>query len=147
MNRPALTVVLAAAALAGCASTPAPYYYHYPDVRPSADGTHRTVLTVERLDGHFQYAFRQARDFCSDVHEQRPTVVSEGARYVGTMDETTYTTIKTATAVAVAAGSAVEVFASSWRARNAGLGTAVAGSIGNQALPPGYEYTLAFRCG
>jgi len=143
MNRPALAVVLAAAALAGCATTPAPYD---PDVRPSADGTHRTVLTVERKDGHYQNAFRQARDFCGDVHAKRPTIVSEGARYVGTMDESTYTAIKAATQVAMAAGGAVGVFGSSQGARNAGLGTAVAGGIGNQALAPGYEYTLAFRC-
>ena len=46
----------------------------------------------------------------------------------------------------MAAGGAVGVFGGSQGARNAGFGTAVAGGIGHQALAPGYEYTLAFRC-
>jgi hypothetical protein len=107
---------------------------------------HRTVLTVEHRDGHYPHAFRQARDFCGDVYAKRPTNVSEGARYVGTIDEATYIAIRAATQVAMAAGGAVSAFGSSWAIRNAGFGTAVASGIGNQALAPGYEYTLAFGC-
>ncbi len=143
MIRPALAVVLAAAALAGCATTPAPYY---PDVRPSADGAHRTILSMDRKAGDFQGAFRQARDFCGDVHAKRPVVVSEVSRYVGTMDESTYNAMRTATQVAMGVGGAVGVFANKERASDAGFGTAVAGGIGHQIMSPGYEYTLSFRC-
>ncbi len=80
------------------------------------------------------------------MHAKRPTNVSEGARYVGTMDEATYTTIKAAPQVAMAAGGAVRVFGGSSGARNAGFGTALAGGIGSQALAPDHEHTLAFRC-
>jgi hypothetical protein len=143
MNRPAIAVALAAAAFAGCATTPAPYY---PDVRPSADGAHRTILSMDRKTGDFQGAFRQARDFCGDVHAKRPVLVSEVSRYVGTMDESTYNTMRTATQVAMGVGGAVGVFANKESARDAGFGTAIAGGIGHQVMSPGYEYTLSFRC-
>ncbi|RPH41517.1 MAG: hypothetical protein EHM87_19515 [Burkholderiales bacterium] len=143
MIRATLAAVAAPILVAGCATTPAPYY---PDVRPSADGAHRTVLSMERKTGDFQGAFRQARDFCGDVHARRPVVVSEVSRYVGTMDEATYNSVKTATQVAMGVGGAVGVLASKDRASNAGFGTAIAGGIGHQVMGAGYEYTLTFRC-
>jgi hypothetical protein len=143
MKRTVLAALAAPIVFAGCATTPAPYY---PDVRPSAEGAHRTVLSMERKTGDFQGAFRQARDFCGDVHAKRPVVVSEASRYVGTMDESTYNSIKTATQVAMGVGGAVGVFADKQRASNAGFGTAMAGGIGHQAMGAGYESTVTFRC-
>jgi hypothetical protein len=146
MKRTVLATLCAATALAGCATTPTPYYAYYPDVRPSADGTHRTIFSMDRKTSDFQGAFRQARDFCGDVHAKRPVVVSELSRYVGTMDESTYNTMRTATQVAMGAGGAVGVFARKDKVSDAGFGTAIAGGIGYQVMSPGYEYTLTFRC-
>lgn len=143
MRRLTPIALLATLLAAGCATQRAP---HYPDVRPSADGTHRTAFAADRRDGHFQPAFAQARDFCWDVHQKRPVVASEEARYVGAMPESTYIAMQTASSVAMGAGSAVGVFGNNTGTRSAGFGTAVAGGVVKGVLAPGYEYTLAFRC-
>lgn len=143
MKRLAPIALLATLLAAGCATQREPYY---PDVRPAADGNHRTVLTVERKDGHFQPAFAQARDFCWDVHQKRPVVAGETARYVGSMPEATYAAMQMASDIAIGAGGAVGVFGNNSGTRKAGFGTAVAGGVVKEVLAPGYEYTLGFRC-
>lgn len=144
MQRSVLACLTLATVVAGCA-TPA-YVPHYPDVRPAADGTHRAILLSDRKDGHYQEAFRQARDFCGDVHQKRPVVSGEGSRYVGTMPESTYNTLKAVSQVALAGGAAVGAVGRNSGTRAAGAGVATAGAIGAGTLEPGYEYSLAFRC-
>ncbi|MEI7445372.1 MAG: hypothetical protein WCK28_10825 [Burkholderiales bacterium] len=143
MTRLAPAALLITLFAAGCATQRAPYY---PDVRPAADGNHRTVFAAERKDGHFQPAFAQARDFCWDVHQKRPVVSNEETRYVGSMPESTYIAMQTASGIAMGAGSAVGVFGNNSGTRSAGFGTAVAGGVVKGVMAPGYEYTLGFRC-
>jgi hypothetical protein len=143
MNRRGLVALVLSLLAAGCATQRAPYY---PDVRPSADGEHRTVFLSDRTHGHCQRAFAQARDFRADVHGTRAVALGDGSRYVGSLPESTYVAMQTAAGVAIGAGAAVGALGNSSGTRTAGAATAAAGGAAKGALAPGHEHTLAFRC-
>lgn len=118
---------------------------HYPDVRPEESGTNQVIFKTERKDEGFQKAWSQAKDYCDDVHQNRPVKVSEASEYTGTMDEATYNAAKTAAKVATGVGAAVGILGGDTESK-AGVGVGVGGGIADTALGQDYQYTLTFKC-
>lgn len=118
---------------------------HYPDVRPEESGLNQVIFKTERKDEGFQQAWSQAKDYCDDVHHNRPVKVSEVSEYKGTMDEGTYNAAKTASKVAEGVGAAAAIFGGTNESR-AGVGVGVGGGIADTAIGKDYQYTLTFKC-
>ncbi|MEM9102108.1 MAG: hypothetical protein AAGB12_07275 [Pseudomonadota bacterium] len=133
-----LTVITLFLFLSGCA--------HYPDVRPTTEGIHTISFTAERKNEGYTEAFSQAKDFCRDVQFGNAFVVSERSDYIGNIDETTYNTLKTASQVTSAIGTAGAILGGGEKDRRLGGVAAVGGIIADDAVGHGYRYTMKFRC-
>jgi len=118
---------------------------HYPDVRPGDKDIHQAIIKTERKGEGFREAFAQAKDFCEDVYQNRPTKISETSKYTGTMDESTYNQAKTAAKVVGGIGAAAAVFGGKNETK-AGVVAGSGGAIADSSLGRDYEYTLTFRC-
>lgn len=117
---------------------------HHRDVRPGEDGLNKVILNVEDKDDGYRNAMAQAEDYCKQSN-QRPFIVTEGSKYQGNMDESTYNTGKTASKVAQAVGGAVWTMGGQKESTVGGI-AGLGGSVARDALGNGYQYVLNFRC-
>lgn len=127
---------LATLLLASCA--------HHRDVRPGEDGLNKVILNTEDKDEGYRNAMSQAEDYCKQAN-QRPFIVTEGSKYQGNMDESSYNAGKTASKVAQAVGGAVWTLGGKTESTVGGI-TGLGGSVARGALGNGYQYVLNFRC-
>lgn len=126
----ALYVLSAMSVLTICAACA-----HYPDVRPGAS-EHKVTVSHKTEGEAFQYAMRQARDYCDDAQNKKtPTVISEQKKYTGSMDEKTYKNTQTVKGVA----SALAAFGSPKTQRQGQM-------IDSVDLGKPYQVTLVFNC-
>lgn len=136
MNLSFLSLSITVLLFAACA--------HHRDVRPGADGINKVVVASEDEESGAQNALSQARHYCESKNKEA-AIVSEGSKYIGSMDESTYKNIKTGSKVASAVGGAGMVFGGK-NEKNAGGLLAIGGTAGTLATGNGYNYTMTFKC-
>ncbi len=119
---------------------------HHRDVRPTDEGVHKVVLLTEDKDAGYRDAMSQANHYCKEEEgNKRAVVVTEGSKYTGSMDESTYKTSKTAAKVAKGVGSAAWVFGGKNESTAGGI-VGLGGGIADGAIGSGYTYEMKFKC-
>ncbi|AMO57638.1 hypothetical protein GZ77_14130 [Endozoicomonas montiporae] len=132
-------------AIAGLILNGCSYLQHHQDVRPNVSGTHRVVLNTEDRQSGYQKAKPQADHFCKS-QSKVAFIVSENYRYTGSLSEADYHALKAAAKVVKKAGGASWLWGRDENSRESGEVAAVGGSIVEDAIGPGYVYTLDFQC-
>ncbi|MET4694970.1 hypothetical protein [Endozoicomonas lisbonensis] len=126
--------------LSGCS-----FWNHHRDVRPDVSGTHTIILNTDDRTSGYREAKPQADHFCRKQHKAT-YILSEEYRYTGSMSESDYVALKTAARVARDVGGAVWGLSKDERSEDAGLVAATGGAIADDAIGPGYTYTVKFQC-
>lgn len=118
---------------------------HHRDVRPSVDGEHVVMIQTEDRTKGYSSAKSQADHYCEKNGNRRAFIVTEGHKYVGSMDEKEYQRYKTVSKVAQRVGGAGVVFGGK-REKNAGGIVGIGGGIADQTLGNAYTYRMKFKC-
>ena len=127
-------VLLALTIFVGCA--------HYPDVRPSSNGDHTVSFLTDGKGEGYKEAFKQAKDYCEDIHEKKAFHTSEKSQYVGkTMDEESYNRAKSAAKLTNSFGAKALL-----GKKKSGKSAISVGKAADDAIGKGYQYTMKFKC-
>ena len=119
---------------------------HYPDVLPAANGTHQVKLKIEFKGEGAADAINQARDYCDDIYDQKPYVVSENTKYINKkMTEKEYIELKEATQIAQGVSGLAATFGNKKTKKAGKIGYGGA-SLARSVASYGYLYTLTFNC-
>ena len=129
--------IFAGLVLSGCSA-----FQHHRDVRPDVSGNHRVILNTDDRQAGYQQAKPQADHFCQGQGKVA-YIVSENYRYTGSLSEADYNTVKAAAKVMRNAGGATWLWGKDEHSRES---AAVGGGIIDDAIGPGYVYTLDFQC-
>ncbi len=117
---------------------------HHDDVRPHTSGVHTIVLQTEDKHEGYGVAWPQAQYFCSK-QQKMAYIVNEEYQYTGAMDEKDYHMAKAAAKIAKEAGSTAWVFGQGDTEKTGAI-AAAGGRIAENAIGPGYTYTMKFQC-
>jgi hypothetical protein len=131
-----LSISIGLMALVGCA--------HHRDVRPSADGNHRVVIVAEDKEQGAREASKQAQHYCQESNRSY-AVVSENAKYTGSMSEESYNATKTGAKIAKGVGGTVWALGGR-NESNAGGVVGLGGAIADDVAGKGYTVEMIFKC-
>ncbi|MNL09184.1 hypothetical protein D3C87_1299340 [compost metagenome] len=132
-----LVLVSAAALMLGACA-------HHRDVRPSADGIHRVVISTDDQDQGAREAIEQANHFCKERGLQA-AFVNEESKYKGDISESSYKTAKKATTAAKILGGTTYVMGGAKESSIGGL-VGLGGVVGDGVLGKGYSVEMKFKC-
>ena len=109
---------------------------HYPDVRPG-EKEHKVLVYGEDEQKGFKNAMSQAEDYCDDVEKKKGVIVlKEDKKYVGSMEESTYKSAKTASKIA---GGLAGIMGGEKESRSGR-------SLSNIDMGKPYEISMTFKC-
>lgn len=131
-------ILLAAFILAGVGCA------HHPDVRASADGIHRVVITSDDQEEGQREAIRQANSFCKE-RNQTAAFVNENSKYTGDMEEGNYKNAKRATKAAQILGGSTYVLGGKKESAVGGI-VGLGGAVGESVLGKAYNTEMKFKC-
>ena len=117
---------------------------HHRDVRPSADGVHRVVVSTDDQDEGAREAIKQANHFCKERGLQA-AFVNEESKYKGDMSESSYKNAKKATTAAKVLGGTAYVLGGSNESAIGGV-VGLGGVVGDSVLGKGYSVEMKFKC-
>ena len=117
---------------------------HHRDVRASASGVHKVVISTDDKEAGAREAISQANHFCKE-RNLAAAFVDEDQKYTGTMDEKDYQTGKTISKVAKVVGGTTWALGGR-NESNAGGIIGLGGAAGDAALGKGYTVTMTFKC-
>ena len=117
---------------------------HHRDVRASASGIHKVVVSTDDKEAGSRDAISQANHFC-DERKLAAAFVDEDQKYTGTMDEKDYQTGKTISKVAKVVGGTTWALGGR-NESNAGGIVGLGGTAADVALGKGYTITMTFKC-
>ena len=118
--------------------------HHTRDVRPSADGVHKVVVTATDEESGSREAMAQAEAFC-DKSKKQFAIVKESKKYTGDMSEENYKTTKKIGKAAKVIGGAAMVFGGA-RESNAGGVVGLGGVTAEAVAGKGYTVEMSFKC-
>ena len=117
---------------------------HHRDVRPGLNNKHYVAVQADDQNSGAQDAMAQATHYCKEYNKQA-VVIKEDAKYVGSMDESTYKNVKTASRVAKGIGNNVFMSDSPNANRDSGRIHSGAGAL-DDAAGKGYNVRMVFTC-
>lgn len=117
---------------------------HHRDVRPGADGINRVVIQTDDTDAANRDAIAQAQHYCKEKGKEA-AFVSEGTKYTGDMDESTYNNAKRVSKVAKTVGGTVWAMGANKESNLGGI-AGLGGSAADSALGKGYTVDMRFKC-
>lgn len=117
---------------------------HHPDVRASADGTHRVVIATDDKEEGSREAIRQANSFCKE-RNMTAAFVNENSQYQGDLDEKDYKMAKKASTAAKILGGTTYVMGGKNESNVGGI-VGLGGAVADGVLGKGYNVEMKFKC-